>query len=302
MSYNYSIIIPHKNIPQLLERCLASIPIYDDIQIIIVDDNSSPTEVDFTHFPGFGKKNVEIYFPKEGKGAGYARNIGISHATGKWIIFADADDYFNDCFKEVLRLYTDRDYDVILFPFKTVNSETLQDEQRESDMNLRILSDQYNNSEKLILTATPWSKIIKRELIRINQIRFDEIPYANDNMFGVKVGATAKHILVDTKHHIYTLTVRNNSLITNRSKEALRCRLHVSINYNQYLKKNHYTHLLAPPNGTYFILWASSISKKEAIRTFLIICRHSFSFRKKFSYTNYIFKRMPMLLHKIFSI
>lgn len=39
---NYSIIIPHKNIPHLLQRCLKSIPRRKDVQIIIVDDNSDP--------------------------------------------------------------------------------------------------------------------------------------------------------------------------------------------------------------------------------------------------------------------
>ena len=37
---NYSIIIPHKNSAGLLQRCLDSIPQRDDIQIIIIDDNS----------------------------------------------------------------------------------------------------------------------------------------------------------------------------------------------------------------------------------------------------------------------
>ena len=37
---NYSIIIPHKNTPNLLQQCLDSIPYRDDIQIIVVDDNS----------------------------------------------------------------------------------------------------------------------------------------------------------------------------------------------------------------------------------------------------------------------
>ena len=37
---NYSIIIPHKNIPNLLQRCLDSIPNREDVQIIVVDDNS----------------------------------------------------------------------------------------------------------------------------------------------------------------------------------------------------------------------------------------------------------------------
>ena len=45
-SYHYSIIIPHKNTPRLLERCLCSIPTWDEIQIIIIDDNSNSESVD----------------------------------------------------------------------------------------------------------------------------------------------------------------------------------------------------------------------------------------------------------------
>ena len=84
---NYSIIIPHKNIPDLLQRCLNSIPRRTDIQIIVVDDNSDPKKVDFEHFPGVGEKCVEVYFTKEGKGAGYARNMGLKYAKGKWLLF-----------------------------------------------------------------------------------------------------------------------------------------------------------------------------------------------------------------------
>ena len=36
----YSIIIPYKNCPALLNRCIDSIPQRDDVQIIVVDDNS----------------------------------------------------------------------------------------------------------------------------------------------------------------------------------------------------------------------------------------------------------------------
>ena len=67
---NYTFIIPHKNIPNLLRRCLNSIPRRDDIQIIVVDDNSNSDIVDFEYFPGIGEPCVEIYFTREGKGAG----------------------------------------------------------------------------------------------------------------------------------------------------------------------------------------------------------------------------------------
>ena len=38
--YRLSIIIPHYNIPDLLEKLMSSIPKRDDIQIIVVDDHS----------------------------------------------------------------------------------------------------------------------------------------------------------------------------------------------------------------------------------------------------------------------
>ena len=76
MGVNYSVIIPHKNTPDLLQRCLASIPCREDIQIIIVDDNSDPEKVDFEHFPGIGIENVQVILSKDGKGAGAARNRG----------------------------------------------------------------------------------------------------------------------------------------------------------------------------------------------------------------------------------
>ena len=91
----FSIIIPHKNIPSLLQRCLDSIPKRDDVQIIVVDDNSNPQKVDFEKFPGLDKPNTEAYFDKSGKGAGRARNVGLKHAKGEWVIFADCDDYFH---------------------------------------------------------------------------------------------------------------------------------------------------------------------------------------------------------------
>ena len=72
MKYTYTIIIPHKNSPKLLQRCLDSIPHRDDLHIIVVDDNSDPDIVDFKLFPGLDRNDVDVIFTKEGKGAGYA--------------------------------------------------------------------------------------------------------------------------------------------------------------------------------------------------------------------------------------
>ncbi|MDR2791812.1 MAG: glycosyltransferase family 2 protein, partial [Tannerellaceae bacterium] len=92
----FSVIIPHKNIPDLLQRCLDSIPRRKDIQIIVVDDDSDEDKVDFSRFPCLDDEHVETYLTKESKGAGYARNIGLTYAKGEWLLFADADDFFTE--------------------------------------------------------------------------------------------------------------------------------------------------------------------------------------------------------------
>ena len=48
-----------------MQRCLDSIPPRDDVQIIVADDDSSPDVVDFAHFPGSDRADVEILFTKE---------------------------------------------------------------------------------------------------------------------------------------------------------------------------------------------------------------------------------------------
>ena len=121
---NYSIIIPHKNIPKLLQRCLDSIPRREDVQIIIVDDNSDPDIVNFEQFPGLNDPFIEVVFTKDGKGAGYARNVGLTKAAGKWLLFADADDFFNYCINDILDEYVDSDADIIYFINNSVDSDS----------------------------------------------------------------------------------------------------------------------------------------------------------------------------------
>ena len=121
---NYSIIIPHKNIPDLLQICLDSIPERDDIEIIVVDDNSDEEIISKSDFPGLERSDCKVIFTKEGKGAGYARNVGLDNANGKWILFADADDYFVDDFLIILDKYSILEFDTIYFKLKSINITT----------------------------------------------------------------------------------------------------------------------------------------------------------------------------------
>lgn len=287
MTINYSIIIPHKNIPQLLERCLQSIPMREDIQIIVVDDNSNPNIVDFNHFPSRYYKNIEIYYSKEGKGAGYARNIGLKHAKGKWIIFADADDFFTEDFKDILDIYIKSIYEVILFPVKIIDSESLKEAPlRDCFINETITSTTHNNQEKLAKVVTPHSKLIKKEFIRTKNISFEEIPYSNDVMFGAQIAILASITYVDIQHIPYALTFRLGSLTTSKGLEAFKCRLKTSIRCNLYYKKKSHPELMIQLNKHY-LSWAAQLGKKEVLYTTWELFKNGFLFYKEPHSWNY---------------
>lgn len=110
--YNYSFVIPHHNRPELLNRLLDTIPEREDIQIIVVDDNS-----DVDKQPKIKRNDVQvIYIDKENtKGAGKARNVGMAEAKGEWLLFADSDDIYETGFVDILDRYRSKNIDILCF-------------------------------------------------------------------------------------------------------------------------------------------------------------------------------------------
>ena len=234
----FSIIIPHKNIPKLLDRCLNSIPIRDDVQIIVVDDNSDPKKVDFTGFPGLDRSNTEVYFTKESKGAGFARNIGLTKAKGKWLIFADSDDFFNDCFKRLLDSYKDVDADLIYFQTNSVDNDSLEKKNsRGVYYNYWIIKSLEKGEVEDIIRYRihpPWGKFFSHKLIKDFNIKFDEVITSNDVMFSTKTGHYAKKILLDN-NFLYCSTYRQNSLEFTNTKTNITPRFHVALRQYSFL-------------------------------------------------------------------
>ncbi len=237
---NYSVIIPHKNIPQLLQRCLDSIPRRDDLEIIIVDDNSDKTIVDFEHFPGLDRNDTIFFFDKTGKGAGHARNIGIEHAHGQWIIFADADDYFNYCIRDILSEYQEDESDVIFFTASCADSETYNNGNRADSFN-HFFNEYINNHDEKNLryvVASPCVKFIKKSLLINNKIEFPETVKYEDVEFSYLVGHYANVIKGDCRA-FYCITSRPESLSNKNTRESILDNMRVMAGKDCFLRKNH---------------------------------------------------------------
>lgn len=238
MELNFTIIIPHFNTPALLLRLIKSIPERNDLELIIVDDNSDPTVVDFDNFPGADRKQVTIIRNSENHGPGYSRNFAIPQAKGKWIIFADADDYFNEGFDAFLSQFANSDADVVYFSANSVDSDTLKPSNRADHIHeyMRLYDIDKKQGEPILRYkfSETVCKMVKRELINKYSIVFDSTLIHEDVRFACSVGRYAKKIEV-ANQELYCITSRENSVSRKMSMDIYLDELRVFSRWKKFL-------------------------------------------------------------------
>jgi glycosyltransferase involved in cell wall biosynthesis len=218
---NYSFIIPHFNIPDLLRRCIKSIPQRDDVQIIVVDDNSPNSEEYVSTIPELSNKNVEFYITKAGKGAGHARNVGLQHAVGKWLIFADSDDFFVEDISSILDEYLNDENDVLFFNIFSCDCYDINRRYpSKKDPFFALYESTGNDMCFRVGCSDPWGKIIKRKFVVENNITFQETRAHNDLLFSVMTGVKARTVGI-VNRPMYWYVVREGSLGHQKGKEPI---------------------------------------------------------------------------------
>lgn len=215
MGYLLTIIVPNRNILDLLERCLSSLPRRDDIQIIVVDDASDISEEERESYPGVGDPHVQVIFTQEASGAGHARNVALEHAEGKWLMFVDSDDFLLEGALELIDRYADSDRDIVFFGIESRYSDTLKPAWRGERFEEAFsrYPEENGQLERFLRYGytEPWGKLIRRSLVCDNAIRFDESLVANDYMFSVKTGYYASSVEL-CREPLVCVTVRSGSL------------------------------------------------------------------------------------------
>lgn len=182
----YSFIIPHHNNPDLLNRLIETIPCRDDIEVIVVDDNSlddlKPHDL---------RSDCKCYFVNadETKGAGKARNIGMEKAQGKWLLFADSDDLYEKGFIEILDKYSSKDIDILYFDvYYTWDLEKCQERwpQRYSESITNYLKNRNSKYWLLMIKHIiqgPWNFMVRSNYVQNIGAKYEEVPKGNDAYF-----------------------------------------------------------------------------------------------------------------------
>ena len=205
----FSVIIPVYNREHIIQSAIKSVieQDYTNWELILVDDGS--TDNTGAVCKEFSENDDRIhYFKRENSGVSSARNFGLKHATGIYIVFLDSDDsLMNNCLKTLNEyiLNTNVDLDFVCYgsessstkiwkPVESISCVVSRNEIREKYLPTHI---NIYPQDKHFLLNYVWNKCYRYNFIVQNNILFDESRKLwEDGIFVVDCLDKAKNILL----------------------------------------------------------------------------------------------------------
>ena len=117
----FSVIIPVYNVEEYISKCLDSLldQTYNNFEVLVINDGSKDSSQKI--IDKYVKKDNRFKsFVKKNGGLSDARNYGVKHAKGEYILFVDGDDTITSELLEILSKHTDGDVDLIKFGVRKV--------------------------------------------------------------------------------------------------------------------------------------------------------------------------------------
>ena len=198
-----SVIIPVYNAEKYLGKCLESLlsQTLQEMEIICVDDGSSDGSPEI--LKRFQERDGRVrILTQENQYAGAARNNGMKEAQGEYLLFLDADDFFeNTLLEKVYNQGKKMEADIVLFGAKQYNDKTgivspaswyfKRDALPREDP----FSGKTENTDVFALvTPAPWTKLFRREFVEKQGLSFQGLQNSNDVYFVLTALALAEKI------------------------------------------------------------------------------------------------------------
>lgn len=214
-----SVVIPCYNVSACLGRCMdhlirQTIGI-ENIEIILVNDASTDNGATWEAIVQYEKQYPDSIIAislEENLRQGGARNVGISYASGKYLIFCDADDWLRtEALGLLCMVMEETGTDVIEFRYKKVLEYTDGEMPLESGNGNYELNDINDDDRRAMMRTFSdnfnlgcVTKMYRMSLIKEHNIRFAEHLICEEPSFTLPVRLyEKKHIFLDTVLYYY---------------------------------------------------------------------------------------------------
>ncbi|NDV78859.1 glycosyltransferase [Dysgonomonas sp. 511] len=330
-----SIIVPIYNVIKFIDRGINNIlsQTYANLEILLIDDGSTDGSGELCDYWSVKEERIKVYHKKNG-GAGSARNLGMSKASGKYIYFFDIDDLAD---KELLdynvRIMEEKQVDFILFGFSTieVGRNNIRDE-------ITFVEQEIHSNEELkqiyvdtiLLTKNgngfPWNKFYRRSFLEKHNIIYEDQRIQQDEVFNLKLYLYLEKAYISQKilytYFIYNIGNTRSHFIEDRFDIYVSVRSHFEnlcnywkledSRYDEYLNKRFYNSVEICINFNMFhkdCIWNTKEKKKE-LKRIMEHCytKDAISFVEEHKYLNrerrlylYAYKIQKLFLVRIYN-
>lgn len=235
MAPKISVVVPVYNAAPYLAQCLDSIvnQTLREIELICVDDGS--TDGSLSILERYGERDSRVAILRQGNQyAGVARNNGMRKARGEYVIFWDADDFFDlNALEKMYRRAEATQADIVI-----CDSDAWDNEREEKLRMFGSLVQTYLPRKDVfsmedmpdtifqLSCGWPWNKLFRLKFIREKQLAFQEIRTAEDVKFVFPAMATARRIstlpdkLITYRRFVETSLENTRALSWNSTFEA----------------------------------------------------------------------------------
>lgn len=268
--YMISIIIPVYNGEKSIRKCINQILEYksDDLEVIVVDDGSTDnTSVIMKN--EYIKSNIN-YFYKNNGGVSDARNFGINHSHGKYIIFVDVDDeIYMESMNELINLMEENEnIDCLMGSYYSYRGNKIIKKQNYKNDIINIDDFFINIEDNISIIVTPWSKIYRANIIKENHITYDNtLSIGEDTLFNIEYFSNCKSIC----------TVQNIIYRYNTGGVASSRTYHDSINFMYKKTYDAYKKLVVNSN---FLFNTGFELMMSAIDHYIFNCKKNYAISK----------------------
>ncbi len=226
-----TVVMPVYNAMPYLARALDTLLDQNlgELELICIDDASEDGSYMLLEEYASHDPRIRI-IRQEHVGAATARNLGLAHASGKYLYFADADDWFAPTMLErVVRRAEETQAEIVLF--NAVIYYLAEQRAKEPRHYLRqkqlpaneVFSrkDCENGSLLYLTISAAWNKLYLRSFVQANDLRFQILPNSNDTLFMIASMSLAERIAVLNECLMTHTTQNRKSLQGSREAEPL---------------------------------------------------------------------------------
>ena len=218
-----SIIVPVYNVEQYIRPCIESVFRQGldefDFEVVIVNDGTKDHSMEMIEDIIQQHNNV-VVLEQSNQGLSAARNIGLSNASGQYILFLDSDDMLIDNTLSKLLALTDNNLvDLLIAGFVKMNNEEM--ESFNNNQQKDFLTEKKTASEFFLQDFNPqqcyvWRTIYSKCFLDKNNLRFIQGIYFEDVPFTTECLIKAKDC-IKTTLTFYIYRQRGNSIVSSIS-------------------------------------------------------------------------------------